>query len=195
LADSQVESALILQKYKLETPFFVYTGNAYPHKNLERAISAIVRLNQHSRAYFAIVCTRNVFTKRLEKTIDRLGAKHYIRLTGFVPDEELSVIYKNALGFLFPSLSEGFGLPGLEAIAAGTLPVISNIEAFKEVYANHALYFNPYRIDDMADALMKVVKMKKNKREDFIKSAGEFITRYSWEKMAVETLKVYKSVD
>lgn len=179
---------------KMEDPYFIYTGNAYPHKNLVRLIEAIKNLNQGSskNINLAIVSSRNVFINRLKKTVDEMGAQKYVKLLGFVPDEELGLLYKNSIGFVFPSLSEGFGLPGLEAMSAGTLLVASDIPVFREIYKDHAVYFNPKDVFSIQDAMKEILKVKKTERNNKILSGQEFVKSYSWNKMAKETVYVYK---
>ncbi len=93
---------------------------------------------------------------------------------------------------MFPSLSEGFGLPGLEAMNAGTLALTSDIPVFREVYKDAAIYFNPYDFSSIADTMKEVLKLSKEKRKEKIEYGKEFVKRYSWRKMAEETLKVYE---
>src|SRR6266478_8821121 len=109
--------------------YFLYVGNAYPHKNLER----VIKVAAHSKVMFYIVSSRNMFTDRLEKIIKKNNAENYVKLLGFVEDEELKELYRNSIGFIFPSLSEGFGLPGLEALKNGTVLLASNIAVFREI--------------------------------------------------------------
>jgi glycosyltransferase involved in cell wall biosynthesis len=94
-------------------------------------------------AKFIIAGVKNGFRKRLENYINDVNADKYVKLLGFVKEEELPILYKNSLGFIYPSLSEGFGLQGLEAIASGTILACSNIPVFKEIYEFHAFYFDP----------------------------------------------------
>ncbi|MEK7112170.1 MAG: glycosyltransferase family 1 protein [Patescibacteria group bacterium] len=185
----------LLTKYNLKPyEYFIYTGNAYPHKNLERAMEALAHLNKEREEpiAFAIACARSVFTEKLEKLVSRMDAQKYVKLLGFVPDGELGVLYKNSLAFLFPSLSEGFGLTGLEAILSGSIACISDIPVFKEVYKKEAVYFNPYEPSSMTRAMREVVGMQPGERVGRIKNAQKFAKRYSWDKMAKQTLKVYE---
>ncbi len=186
----------VLNKYQINLPYFIYSGNAYPHKNLKRAVEAIYFLNKASskRFLFVIVSSRNVFVKRLERMIKSIGGEKYVRLIGFVPDNDLVYLYKNSLGFLYPSLSEGFGLPGLEAMAAGTLVLVSDIPVFHEIYENQAIYFNPYDFSAIEREMRNVVEMDPKKRQKLISSGQKFVKRYSWIKMAKKTLKIYKDV-
>ncbi len=184
----------VLKRYGIKYPYFIYTGNAYPHKNLERAIEAIVQVNKETkkRTLFLIASARDVFIKKLKKTIKKLGAEKYVKLLGFVPDNDLGILYKNSLGFLYPSLSEGFGLPGFEAIQAGTLVLASDIPVFKEVYKDSVLYFNPLDFSSIGEAIKKVISMEESKRKGHILESQSFIKRYSWTKMAERTLKIYE---
>ena len=102
-------------------------------------------------------------------------------------------MYKNSLGFVYSSLSEGFGLPGLEAIVAGTLVLASDIPVFKEVFEDRILYFNPLDFSSIEKCMEDVLKMEQEKRNEIIKRGQEFIKRYSWSKMARQTLKIYEN--
>lgn len=185
----------VLKKYQLSAQkYFIYVGNVYPHKNVKRAIEAIGLLNRRrsEQVKLAIVSSRDLFTKRLEKTIKKMQADDYIKLLGFVPDDELGILLRQSLAFVYPSLAEGFGLPGLEALSAGTLLLASDIPVFKEVYKKSCIYFNPFDFTSITKTMEEVVKMTKSERERIIKSSKKFINRYSWSKMANQTLKVYE---
>ena len=184
----------ILEKYKLDKPFFMFTGNAYPHKNLDRLIEATVLLNEQYgvSAMLGISSSRSVFTERLEKIIKKNHARDYIKLLGFVPDEELDALYSASEAFVYPSLMEGFGLPGLEAMQAGTLALVSNIPVFKEIYKDAAIYFNPHDFSAMADCMRNATNMNTDKRKKLVTKGKKHVSQYNWKKMAEETLKVYE---
>ncbi len=175
--------------------YFIYVGNAYPHKNLKKLIEAMVKLNKKVKENIKlyIVSSRNVFTKRLEKLIDKFNAGDYVKLLGFVPDEKLKVLYKKSLAFVFPSISEGFGLPGLEAMNAQTLVSCSDIPVFREIYKDVPIYFNPFDVNSISDAMKLVLDMDAEAREKRIEKGLALAKTYSWSKMAKETLKVYES--
>ncbi len=174
--------------------YFFYTGNAYPHKNLGRLIEAMVLLNKglEEEIHLKIASSRTVFVERLEKTIKKLGAEKYVELLGFVPDEKMTDLYKDSLGLVFPSLSEGFGLPGLEAMEAGTLVLASDIPVFKEVYDKAAIYFNPFDFSSIEKTMRNVISMSGDERREAIEFGQKFAKRYSWAKMAKQTLKLYE---
>jgi len=182
-------------KYKLKgKKYFLYVGNAYPHKNLKRVVEAIKYLNEEKklRVFFAVASSRDYFFNILKKEVERQNAKKYVRLLGFVPDEDLADLYKNSLAFIYPSFSEGFGLPGIEAMSAGTLVLASNISVFREIYKDNAMYFNPYDFSSIAKVVEQALSIKANERKKIIIKAQKFIQRYSWQKMAKQTLNVYK---
>jgi glycosyltransferase involved in cell wall biosynthesis len=178
---------------RINFPYFIYTGNAYPHKNLKRLVQAIVNLNINGDAKICLVIAsaRNEFRSRLEKMVDEFNAHDLVKFFGLVPDESLGSLYKNSLGFVFPSLSEGFGLPGLEAMNAGTLVLASKIDVFKEIYDKHAIYFNPLDFSSIEKSMKDVMEMEDSERKNLIEEGQKFAKRYSWAKMAKETLKIY----
>jgi len=189
----QFSKRKILEKYKIKTPFIIYTGSLYPHKNVEVLIKAVKKLNKKKRLYLVIVCSRNVFYKRFLKKVESLRAKDYVNFIGFVPDEELTAIYQQAQSFVFPSLIEGFGLPGLEAMACGLPALVSDIPIFREIYKDAVLYFNPFSVDDLAKKIREVIESRKLKEELKLKGK-ELVSQYSWEKMAEKTIKIYLGI-
>lgn len=178
----------------MKVDYFVYTGNAYPHKNLERLIQAMVLINKKRPIKLKISSSRGVFTERLEKIIKKNNAIEYVEILGYVPDNKIQSLYKDSLAFVFPTLSEGFGLPPKEAIESGTFAVISDIPVLKEVYEDSVIYFDPYDVKSIANALQKVLITSKKERKEKIKYAQRFLKKYSWKKMAEETLKIYETV-
>lgn len=178
----------------IKDPYFVYAGNAYLHKNLKRLIEAVVSLNKYCNqsVNLVIASSRGIFTQRLEKIIRDQKAAKYVKLLGFVPDEELFTLYKNSIGFVSPSLSEGFGLPGLEAMSSGTLVLASDIPVFKEIYQDNAIYFNPLDFSSIEKTMENVLEMDQSLRTEKIEKGKVFVKRYSWAKMAEETLKIYE---
>ncbi len=185
------QSQKILNKYSLINKLYViYTGSAYPHKNLERLISAVKQLHIN----LVIVSARNVFTARLIQYVNKIKADSFVNFLGFVPDDELALLYKNAKAFVFPSLSEGFGLPGLEAMAAGCPVVCSDIPVFHEIYGDAATYFNPYNVGDIAQKIGEVLRLDDSKHRRMVEKGEKRAQQFSWQNMAKETLRVYNSV-
>ena len=189
----------ILKKYKITKPYLLYVGNVYPHKNIEKLIEAIKILNQplitnhQSLITLVVVCARNVFSERLKKIITQSGAESFVKMAGYVPDDELAVLFWEAEAFVFPTLSEGFGLPGLEAMALGCPVICSDIPVLREVYQEAALYFDPVNPADIAEKI-KLFLSDKTLQEKLKNLGSELAGKYSWSRMAKETLSVYQSV-
>lgn len=183
----ELEAGKILAKYKIKKPFAIYTGSLYPHKNVERLVKAVKKINLR----LVIVCARSIFLGKFRKRIKDLKAENLVTLAGFVPDEELVSLYQEAEAFVFPSLLEGFGLPGLEAMAVGLPVIASNASCLPEIYGDAALYFDPENINDMAEKIKKVVD-NQELRERLKKLGFEQVRKYSWQRMAKETLEIYK---
>jgi len=116
-----------------------------------------------------------------------------IIFTDFVADEQLAWLYQNARAYVFPSLMEGFGLPGLEAMLYGTPVVSSNATCLPEVYEDAAHYFDPKDIIQMADAINDVLTDKKL-RDELVQKGFKQAKKYSWKRTAEQTLDVYKHV-
>ena len=182
-----------LKSMGLTSPYFVYAGNAYPHKNLKRLVEAIILLNKEvgKKVLLVIASSRNVFTQKLSGVVKRMGAEDFVKLLGFVPDSRLGGLYKNSTGFVFPSLSEGFGLPGLEALNAGTLLLASDTPVFREIYGSAASYFNPLDFSSIEKSMKSALETGGSEREEKIKFGQGFVKKYSWVKMAKETQKIY----
>ncbi len=181
---------------RISDEYFLYVGNAYPHKNLKTLLSAISYLNvkREQSVKLVLVTPRDVFTERLKKEIEKTKTKHLVILKSGVDDDELQSLYAHAKAFVYPSFSEGFGLPGLEAMQSNTRLVVSDIPVFHEVYEDNALYFNPHDVESMSLVLLRVLNEKNEKRFGALRKASSFAKRYSWTAMAKETVKQYKSL-
>jgi len=194
-----VQSSKLLKKYNIKKPYLLYVGSVYPHKNIERLIEAVKLLNNKYltsdilHITLVIVCARNVFSERLRNKVVQMEAQEFVNLAGFVPDEDLAVLYRQAEAFVFPPLLEGFGLPGLEAMSVGCPVLCSNIPVLREVYGEAALYFDPLNPEEMAKKMVEVIDQK-GKRDKMAEKGKRQAEKYSWSKMAKEILKVYSSV-
>ena len=127
------------------------------------------------------------------ETVEKLGLKPRVHFTGFVEEEDLPALYNGADLFVFPSLYEGFGLPPLEAMACGTPVVTSNTSSLPEVVGDAAIMVDPYNVDAISEAMARVLNdpvLAEDLRQRGLLQAEQF----SWQKMAEETIEVYKKV-
>lgn len=177
------------------TNYFLYVGNEFPHKNLDRLLEAFKTLNHDAK--LVMVGKDDYFYKRLREKAERMGLSKKVIFLQSVNDEELASLYRNALALVAPSLMEGFGLPALEAMANNCLVLASDIPSLKEICGGAALYFNPLSINELVDKL-KMVTLHTTEYgglEEIRKRGIERAKLFSWEKMAEETLKAYNSLE
>ena len=189
------EKRINLQSLNPKEKYFLYVGNAYPHKNLELLLNAFDEVHKTiENVKFVLVGKEDYFYKHVRAKIDDLNLKDSVLLLHDINDEELSYLYKNALGLVMPSLMEGFGLPAVEAMSLSCLVIASDIPALKEICQDAGIYFDPYKEKELVVKLLERIGDEENAK--FKKSVDLGIERskiFSWQKMARETLKVYES--
>lgn len=183
----------ILKRYAIIKPYLIYVGNAYPHKNLEKLVGAFSSLHEkHPDLSLVLVGKEDYFYRRLKDVVAKKGIDRVV-FVGYVPDYDLDTLFHNAKAFVFPSLYEGFGLPPLEAMAKGLPVICSDHPCMREILGESAYYFNGKIEAAIAKAIDLV--LLNNDLQNKIREAGyRQIKKYSWKKMAEETMGVYKSV-
>ncbi len=165
-------------------PYFLYVGNAYPHKHLESIGEMAARFPEYQ---FVLVGREDYFYRRLRDSFTQPN----LRFAGFLSDAEISVLYRRGLAYVFPSLYEGFGLPPLEAMSHG-LPVISSDRgSLPEVLGKAALYFDPENHGQFVEQLSRVAH-DPSLREQLRISGYRRMRMFSWKRMAEETLAAYE---
>lgn len=173
-----------------EARFIMYVGRPQPHKNLGRLIEAFEKLQEkHPELYLVLAGKKDVLYQRHERRVIRAGITNIV-FTDFISDEQLRWLYENCVAYVFPSLSEGFGLPGLEAMQHGAPVVSSNATCLPEVYSDAAEYFDPKNIDEMVSKIQKVIS-NDERRKELVKLGTKQAAKYSWQRMAEQTLTVY----
>lgn len=181
------------EKFGINRPYLLYVGNAYPHKNLERLILAFGKLITEYMLDYQLVIAgkKDVFHAALEREVREAKLDKRVIFTDFVSDRELAGLYKNAAIYVFPSLSEGFGLPPLEAMSYGLPVASSNATCLPEIIGDAAEFFDPTSIDDMARVMSAL--LADSYRRDQLRDLGrERVGQFDWSKAAQATLEVYQ---
>lgn len=192
-ADKIAEATEPIEGIAESDQFIMYVGRPTPHKNLERLVEAFNELKKDNRGLKLVLAgKKDANYKRIERKVkDKMTTD--VVFTGFVSEGQLRWLYEHCAVYAFPSLSEGFGLPGLEAMAHGAPVASSNATCLPEVYGDAAEYFDPENVEEMAAALKKV--MTNGARADKLRELGKKqAAKYSWKRMAEQTLEVYKQV-
>lgn len=176
-----------------DKPYLIFTGNAYPHKNIIQLIKAVqlYRQKYNSQLQLVIVTAKDAFYQRLSQQVRRLNALSCIKIKGYSSDQQIQNLYHYSVAFITPSLFEGFGLPGLEAMASKTLVLSSNRTSLPEVYGPHAKYFDPDNLEAIIQTIHQAITLKN--REQRLRSAQKYARSFSWQKTAQLTLKAYET--
>jgi len=186
------EVARVRERFLLNAPFILYTGNIKPHKNVDRLIEAFSMLRQRGFEDTKLLIIGDEISKypNLRRLVHRFQLHQHVRFLGFVPDATLAVLYRLASVFVFPSLYEGFGLPPLEAMAAGAPVITSNISSLPEVVGDAAVLINPMDVGEIADAMARVLG-DPALRADLIRRGRQRVQAFSWERSVARVRQVY----
>jgi glycosyltransferase involved in cell wall biosynthesis len=155
---SEEHVARIRERYQLDHKFVLYVGNIKPHKNLVRLIEAFSQLRRtHDDLKLLIIGDEISRLPALRRAVHRNKLHKFVRFLGYLKDDTLTVLYRLASVFVFPSLYEGFGLPPLEAMASGTPVVTSNVSSLPEVTGDAAVLVDPYDVDSIGDGMRRIL--------------------------------------
>lgn len=179
----------VLERHGLASPFFLYVGAAYPYKNLTRLIEAFARLDGDRKLVLA--GDQEDFGSALQERAAACGADERVVFPGRVSDAELAALYDAALAYVFVSYSEGFGLPGLEAMQFGVPVVAASAGSLPEIYGDAARYCDPYDVESIADALGDIAS-DDARRARLVERGHRRAGRFSWARTAEQTLDVYR---
>ena len=173
--------------------YLLYVGQQSDYKNIKRLGDAHQKLlKTYPQLGLVLVGKKNASALTNEAYFKKNNYKN-ILFTDFVEDDQLNWLFSHASAYVFPSLMEGFGLPGLEAMGHGTPVISSSATCLPEIYGKAAHYFDPFNTDDIARAITEVLGNEKL-RQKLSASGYEQIKKYSWKKMAEQTFKIYQDV-
>lgn len=212
----------IKKKYQIQGAYLLFVGTIQPRKNLERVIEAFARVKSDKKATLRPASTGAAFGRQgyaaqagnmrgldnltlilagkkgwLSGAIYEAPKKHDVQsqvtFLDFVGQHDLPALYSGAEAFVFPSLFEGFGLPVLEAMACGTPVITSNSSSLPEVGGEAAYYVDPTSIGDISSAMQRLLA-DKGTRQKLIEKGFMQAKKFTWEKTARETLRVFEKV-
>lgn len=173
------ENQLILDKIRELTKgkeYFFSIGTLTKHKNLKW----VIEVAKKNPEYIFLISG----FKNSKKVYKKLGIESTsnVKYIGYLTDEEMKTVMKNAKALVYPTLYEGFGIPVIEAIALNTKVIVSYIPAIREIYGDSVYYINPY------DTNIKIEELLKKNIED----PKIVLEKYSWEKSAKKLLKILR---
>ena len=193
--DRQVARALVGEKHGIHCPFILTLGVIQPRKNLGRLLEGFARLkgNLESGHKLIIVGKQGWLEADLRRRIDKLGLTEDVILTEHVPYGDLPALYGAADVFVYPSVYEGFGLPPLEAMACGMPVITGDRSSLPEVVGEAGVMVDPYDPEAFAEAMARVLSSESLRSEMSSRGLAQ-ARKFSWDKMARETLAVYHQV-
>ena len=184
----------VKNRYRLDRPYLLYTGVWRSHKNLPNLIKAFhILKNDYGFDGYLVITGRKdpLYAPEIEKEAMSLQLDNEVIFTGLVDEKDLVPLYNGALAYVFPSLYEGFGLSPLEAMQCGIPVAASASSCIPEVCGEgNAVFFDPECPNEMAEKIFSVIS-EKSLRERLIANGLSHVKKFSWEKMARQTLAVY----
>ncbi|KPJ68683.1 hypothetical protein AMJ44_05725 [candidate division WOR-1 bacterium DG_54_3] len=190
---SEDQQTRVRHKYGIDGPYILSVGDMHPRKNLTRLLEAFLLLPHHDDLKLVIVGKPVWKTKALFDRIKKERLEERVIITGYVSDEDMKPLYQSAEVFCYPSLYEGFGFPIIEAMASGVPVAASETSSCPEVGGNAALYFDPTRVEDIADTLHRTLS-DSELRIKHINAGSKWAHRFTWEKTAKRTIEIYRSL-
>lgn len=188
------EAAHLQKKYHLPKEFYVYPAIAWPHKNHDRLLEALLFLSKEARP-ISCVFTSGSEEKNtlLRQKIQAKNLTNHAFVLDCLTEEELAALYKISRGLIFPSLYEGFGMPLVEAMRAGIPIAAARATSIPEIVQEAALLFNPYSVEEIAQAIKKL-EQENILRENLIQKGNVQEKLFSWQKNAEITFSAIQTI-
>lgn len=171
----------------IKKPFIFRLGNYYPHKNIDRLITAFLKLNTNYQLVLA--GPSDYFQQKIKEKYYNAIVNNHIIFIDDPHDYDITYLYKHSAALIQPSLMEGFGLPLIEAQYYNCPILASDIEVFHELLGNKIFYFDPYDINDIAKKIKIYLQTFKSRK---IRVDNSILDKFSFEKMAKKTHLIYE---
>lgn len=200
LNDKKTEAIFqnLKKKYQIKKNYFLYVGTLQPRKNLERLIASFNKLLklENKKNFQLIICgKKGWFYEKIFAMVKKLKLNRKVVFTDFIPEIEKVVLLKKAFALVLPSFYEGFGIPALEALIYGCLPIVSKNSSLTEVVGKGGIYIeNPYSVDSIFQSLVKVIKLDNQERKKISFLAKKQAQKFSWRKSGEKTLDLIKEL-
>jgi glycosyltransferase involved in cell wall biosynthesis len=185
-----------LEAQHIRQAYWLAVGTIEPRKNLVRLLAAyrLFRERTAESAPLVIVGQRGWKAEAFYEALEAHPFREDILLVGFVPDQALAELYSHAIGLVYPSEYEGFGLPVLEALACGCPVICSAVSSLPEVGGELAYYVDPYDVESIAQQMMALHALPAPARADLKAAAAAWAAGFSWQRYARECVEAFKGM-
>ena len=172
--------------------YFLYLGTLKPSKNIERIVSSFASLPQNikSRHKLVIAGKKGWMYATIFNMVENLGITDNVIFTDYVPEDAKPGLIHNAKLLISPSLTEGFGIHVLEALACGTPVVISRSGSLPEVGGKAAIYVNPFNEASISEGIMKVATANTSTYNELSKASIRQANKFDWKETARKTIDI-----
>lgn len=192
ISDEDLTSTL--RKMGVEKPFLLCVAHTYPHKNIDKLIDAFCLLEETCTHQLVLVGKARRGEKSVQKSLENVkDISRIIRLSG-LSDTELQVLFRQAEIFILPSTYEGFGLPVVEAMMAGTPVITPKMASLPEVGGEYAFYVDSPEPVSLVNQISYVLDLPEQQKEAHISAACEWAADFTWKSTAHETVKVLEHI-
>lgn len=186
----------VLNKYNIDSPFFLYVGRLEKKKNIPALVEAFSLFKERypdDKIKLLMIGNAGFGYDEIKYIIEEYNLGAEVIMPGWADEDDLPVIFNAALAFVFPTLHEGFGIPVLQAMACQSPCLISNLPVLREVADKAAFYFNPRDKDDIFRA-MSLIYSDDKLRGDLSARGLERVKFFDWSASAQKTLDIIKSM-
>ena len=193
---SEAEKTAVKAQYTEGAPFFTFVGAVHPRKNVHRLIEAFSMMKKRTQLPHKLVIVGRFAwqTGDVKTAFDQSAFQKDIIFTGYVADAEVPKIVGAATAVTYISLAEGFGIPILEAMQSDVPVVTSNTTSMPEVAGDAAILVNPYSIEEMADALVRLAN-DGDLCQNLIKKGQIQRGKFNWDKTAATLYNILKNIE
>jgi glycosyltransferase involved in cell wall biosynthesis len=188
------EDDSVLHEYNIsKEKYILYVGTLQPRKNIRVLLDSFDQLIKKGEDFKLVIAGKKGWLyDEIYQQAQNLDAKNRIIFTGYVPDEKLVSLYKNAFCYVLPSLYEGFGIPVLEAMSYSCPVIASYSSSLPEIGGDACEYFDPNDASNLTDRFMELIQGGQH-RKDLIKKGKEQVKNFSWKTSASATLRVLQN--
>ncbi len=209
LTIKESERIQTLKKWNIKQPYLLYVGTTQPRKNLVRLVEAFEELvkkgssskkspfingNKVNELQLVIAGKVGWLAEPILERIKDSPLKEKIILTGYISEKEKIILFRESLCTVLIGLYEGFGIPALEALHYGSIPIVSNTTSLPEVVGNAGLLVDPQNTTEISKALQKIIEMSAKERAKMLKRGREQLKKFSWQKSAEVVLRTLQTL-